>query len=259
MSENFYFVIHKNEVLLKNYLQVLLVVFILFSSNANAQQYIWHKGHDVDSLLEVIVKQDGYDRIKTLNHLAYSLYFIDFEVSKQYAEEAMDLSEKLGYKEGIAEAYRNLGYIYWYGGDYPEALKKCHKSMTLYEELNNRYKLARLYEVIAGIHYNCKNIQKAQEYVNTAMNIFKEKATDGGTVGNARDTVRVHMRLAFLFGETGLDLKKALHGYKAYRDAAKENDAKEVELFINTWYTGYIYHMLGQWDSARICFDEALE
>ena len=91
----------------------------------------------------VLPGQAGKERVNTLNKLAYSFYYKDTVASRQYAEEAIHLSREIVFLDGQAEAFRNLGYIQFYKGDYPRALQDYQHALTLFEETDNRYKVGR--------------------------------------------------------------------------------------------------------------------
>ncbi|NQV01683.1 MAG: histidine kinase [Bacteroidia bacterium] len=239
-------------------LLVFLSVYILVFSACFAQQFLWYKGYDVDSLTKVLADQEGEERVRSLNNLAFSLYHEDFAMSRQYADKAMRLSEELEYREGLAESYLNLGYIFHHQGDYPEALNHYFTSLSFYELLNDRYKVARLNEEIAGTYFTSKNFEKALEYGNIAMDIFREQANGGHTVGSIQDTMRVYLKFAFLYGETLGMIEKPLQMYRTYLEVGKKHHFDATDMLLSTFILGTYFHDLGQMDSARLYFEKAL-
>ena len=73
------------------HLAVILLITIIFVSQCFAQKFINLETYNVDSLLLILPGQQAEEKVNTLNNLAVSLSFVDFEQSKQYADEAMDL------------------------------------------------------------------------------------------------------------------------------------------------------------------------
>jgi len=72
---------------------LLLILTISISGSSFSQKYINLKTYNVDSLLVILPDQIGEERINSLNYLAVSLSFIDFDSSMQYANEAMTLAK----------------------------------------------------------------------------------------------------------------------------------------------------------------------
>ncbi len=68
--------------------------------------------------------------------LAYELHKINPDKGIAFAQKALELSEKLKWKTGVASAYNRMGLCYWAKSEYPLALKFHFKALKLYEEIN---------------------------------------------------------------------------------------------------------------------------
>src|SRR4051812_49315495 len=55
----------------------------------------------------------------------------DYSVAKQFGREAVDLSIKLGFEKGSAEAYYELGRTEYLAAEFPEAIGHYYKSCVL--------------------------------------------------------------------------------------------------------------------------------
>jgi len=100
---------------------IVCPLLLSFTGECFGQKFVNLKTYNVDSLLLVLPDQQAEERVNSLNNLAVSLYFDEFDLGQQYADEAMNLAKDLNYQEGIADAFRNFGYINFYQGNYPEA------------------------------------------------------------------------------------------------------------------------------------------
>jgi tetratricopeptide (TPR) repeat protein len=120
-----------------------IIVFLILSglTQAFSQVYQATVWYNVDSLESVLPFQEGKEKINTLYRLSASLSFEDFDISLQYANEALELSEKISYKEGIAAATKFKGHAYYYNGEFPRALDLLWKSMNMYEGLGDDYQV----------------------------------------------------------------------------------------------------------------------
>lgn len=84
----------------------LLILFtsLLLPHHAGAQT-------TADSLKTVLETAEGEHRVDALNALAAVYFMANFETGLPYAEEAVELSAKIGYRQGQAEALSMRGYL----------------------------------------------------------------------------------------------------------------------------------------------------
>jgi len=232
------------------------LLLLVYSLSGFTQKFINLKTYNVDSLQLLLPDQQGEERINSLNYLAVSLSFINYNHSKQYAEEAMNLSREINYKKGIAAAYRNFGQIYVYQGQYPKALNNYFDALLLYEKLNLKRTAGWVCHEISKTHYLANNFEKAFEYGNKALAIFKER-TPEGTVGTARDSINILGGASELYWKMGM-LEESLEAGLRALDLMKKNNFSNIELMINTWVVGVGFTDMGPPDSAIYYFHKAL-
>ena len=60
-------------------------------------------------------------KVDSLNILAYKMKYASLEQARQYADEAQDLAERIGYRDGISEAMLNRGDVHGMRMDYDSA------------------------------------------------------------------------------------------------------------------------------------------
>lgn len=96
---------------------IILLIFLLISVSISAQ----NKTID-DLLIELKQSSEDTNKVNVLNQLSYESYRQgDFEAEMKYGEEALKLAEKLKWKKGIADSYKNIGGAYEDFGDYNQA------------------------------------------------------------------------------------------------------------------------------------------
>ncbi|HWY33946.1 MAG TPA: hypothetical protein VNX68_04825, partial [Nitrosopumilaceae archaeon] len=79
----------------------------------------------IDSLL-ALLKTDKEDTGKITHLTSLSRRYNDigeFKKSLPYSKQALELSQKIGFKYGITKSYNSIGIIYMLQSNYPEALK----------------------------------------------------------------------------------------------------------------------------------------
>lgn len=238
--------------------KIQLLLFLLFLNSAcYSQKFLNLSTYNVDSLLKIIPGQQAEERVNSLNYLAVSLSFIDFERSKQYADKAMKLSKELDYSEGIANAFRNYGHINFSQGNYPKALNNYHEALACYEKLDNKHTAAWVCYDLAKTHYCTNNFEKTIEYGHMALNIFHEPLEVNSTVGNVRDTIRMIEGLALAYGNLGM-FHRSIDLYQKAIEIGKKNNFSKTELLILTLKVGGDYFLMGNADSAKLYLDKAL-
>ena len=107
-----------------------------------------------DSLLMVLKTQkEDTGKVNTLNALSkQSLVTKNISGAKKYAEDALLLAEKKRFKNGITNAYINIGNTYtqqgntyYYQGNHPEALKNYLAALNIFEK--NEFKKGEVFKI----------------------------------------------------------------------------------------------------------------
>ncbi len=117
------------------------------------------------------------EMVKTLCDLAYLIYRSDPEQAEGYAGQALILSERTGFKKGMAESHMVIGTSYWARGDFDKALEYYARSLRICEETGDRKGAASCQSNIGNIHRNHGSYELALEYHIKALKI-KEEITD---------------------------------------------------------------------------------
>ena len=239
------------------HLVVLLLVTIISLSQCFSQKFINLKTYNVDSLLLILPGQQAEERVNSLNNLAVSLSFIDVERSKQYADEAMDLSKELNNEEGIADAFRNFGHIYQCQGNYPQAMRSYLEALSYYEKLDKKLAVGRIYYEIGETHLFARNFEKTIENAYKALDKYRERTEGGTRVGSVRDTISILQGFAITYQYMGL-IQKSIEIFRKIIDVGTKNNFGMTELTILTFRVGANYLLIGETDSAKVYFEKAL-
>ena len=89
---------------------VLFIFFLL----CLVQGYAQERQKELDSLITVSKNlSDGEKKAQVLGRIHERMMFFDNEKAFEYAKQAQDLSEKIGYKKGIANGYLQFGNYYF--------------------------------------------------------------------------------------------------------------------------------------------------
>lgn len=94
---------------------------------------------NIDSLDQLLLRYTAKDTIRAniLNEAGYDYWVVDASKSERYGKEALELSEKLNFKPGVAMANRVIGVSHWARGNFYQALTHLFKSLEHYKELQD--------------------------------------------------------------------------------------------------------------------------
>lgn len=168
----------------------------------------------IDSLFQVLrTSRQDTSKVLLLYNLSREFFNSDIERAEKYSNRALFLSQKLGYKKGIAMSYNNLGIINYYKaiynvalsyhdrslelmseigdrngmagshnnkgmvytqqGDYSKAIQEYLSSLRLYEELEDNQGVGKSYNNIGTVYYLQGNYPQAKDYYNKALDILR--------------------------------------------------------------------------------------
>ena len=168
--------------------------------------------HVADSLKAIVVNGPD-DTLKVNRLIRISWLNVDAEKERdQYAFTALALAKKLQFSRGIAEAYEAIGSnyqldrdypkavkylklaideseklpspnqdfypallnIYFYLGDYPNAMETISREMRLAEATNDKTRIAHCNNILGYIYFKQENFPEAEKYYNKYITNAKE-------------------------------------------------------------------------------------
>ncbi len=129
---------------------------------------------NIDSLTALLDHQKDEEKIKTYNILAKEHLSVSPEKSIEYAEDALELSEKTGDKEGEANALYNIAEAYYYNYDDQQALEYYNKALHVQKELGDNAKTSDILRSIGMIYMFLNDQEQAKTHFFDALNYAKE-------------------------------------------------------------------------------------
>ncbi len=141
--------------------------------------------------LEALLKTDIADttRMNTLHDLAWELQHNKPGIALDYAQQLLDLAEKLAHQKGMGRALHTIGCIKGNIGDYSSALKYFNKALNIWEELSSKKGISAILNSIGNVYLNQGDFPKALEYYFKTLQIDEELgdklgiAVDLGNIG----------------------------------------------------------------------------
>ncbi len=176
-----------------------------------------------------------------LNKLAQSYSSNNPDKAMEYANQCLSLSEQIGYKKGISNAYNSMGNINIYKGDNLLALEFFKKSLTIREEIADKKGIVDSYIGIGTVNYNQGN------YLEALKNYFvslKEVEENGDKAGMAM----CYNNMALVYQHQG-NYPEALKNYSASLKICEERGNKNG--LANSYNNiGIVYENQGNYPEA---------
>jgi tetratricopeptide (TPR) repeat protein len=161
----------------------------------------------------------------------------------KYAEPALILAQKLGYKKGIAMAANNVGYVFDQNGELSKALEYYQLALKTGNEINDHKLKIAATNNIGYIYNNQGEITKALEY-------FLQSLRDAEKLGDKSLIAQPLINIGGIYMNQG-NSKKALEYFQRSLKLNKEIGNKEA--------MGSVLNNLGSIHNNRKEFDVATE
>lgn len=200
----------------------------------------------IDSL-KLVLKTCPNDstRVKSLNEL--SAYLVDMDSYNEaliVAQQAKVLSEKLGYRAGVASSLRKMGVNFTQQGNYPKALDFLLKSLKINDSLKVFREIFMLNNNIGTVYCLQKDYRKALDYFFKASSY---KNNDAITISN----------IGWAFFGQGKYQSSIVYYEKSLKLYNESSDKRGIANMLNNIGTTYEY--LNQDDKALKYYFESLK
>jgi len=205
----------------------------------------------IDSLKNVLPGlKDSPEKVKTLLEIGQDYLNTSIEDAVAYATQAKDLSGKIGYDEGLADAYRVLGVFYKKWGKYRESLDAYTSSLEIYKKMNDLAGQSRILNNFGSLYGDQGQETKGLEYYFQALKLGEQ----------ANDTPRIVTTLNNI-GNIYLNKPNTYDKALEYflRALPLANKIKDYDIIGTvTVNIGELYMNQSKYDSALIYFRQSL-
>ena len=178
--------------------------------------------------------------IDAINDQAYSLYYTNVEVAKDDVKVAFELSQKINYDRGLANAYNVTGTIAWSQSDYSISLKNYFKALELFKKLQDKTGILVTYNNIAELYKKIDEEDKGLQYLFMAQELNIEefgqkRALISVNIGEVFVAKADYDSATFYFME-GLNNSSITEREKAYAYNGLANVANETREYESAIY-----------------------
>ncbi len=150
----------------KKYIVFLLLIFTLqlFSQNSK-----------IDSLRNTInTAKTDTTKINSLLQLGNLLMRQDLQSSIDTLNLAIELSQKAEFDEGLAMAYRYIGFTFFYKGQTDSTIEYFNKSLELFKKVGNKEEAGKMYNNIGVVNKRLGNLKDAMTSFEQAIQLLEQ-------------------------------------------------------------------------------------
>ncbi|MDB5195828.1 MAG: tetratricopeptide repeat protein [Flaviaesturariibacter sp.] len=134
----------------------------------------------IDSLEKTAHAQRDTDQIHSYNELTWQYRNVDQEKAIQYGNKAITLSKQLRFNKGLAQAYNDLGIIYFDRQAFDTALNYYQQAFAIRKAQNDMLGMAKLYNKIGIVYQQEGAFAKGLEAQQAALTLFEKEKNDIG-------------------------------------------------------------------------------
>jgi serine phosphatase RsbU (regulator of sigma subunit) len=217
----------------------ILGLFVFYSLSFSAQN------NKIDSLQNLLKTVSNNDTLKAniLGQIA-RIYLYDFnniEKMKQYATQAIQLSQKSNFKKGLATGYLYYGVYYNNMANYKYAMTYYLKALKLYEGLKDDKSLGSCYINIGSVYGTQGNYKSALVYMQKGASL-KERVND------KKGTSIAYNNIGNMYSDQGKYPEAINYLMKSLKIKEDINDKSGISIAYNN--IGLILELQGKIDDA---------
>jgi len=195
--------------------------------------------------LEQMLKTAPLDtnRINILNQLSFKYLVSQPNLSKRYAQQALEFSRTLHFIKGEIVALNRLGENEFRQSNYANAVEYCTQSLKLAEQQHDTVNMAMAYRVLGNTHtFGFKQYEQALAYQLDVLKIYQKKK-------DKRNIASTYGNITWIYASTNQHLAEAHRLADLGVQIADSLGDKQL-LSYNFNSKGLIYFQEGKLDSA---------
>ncbi|MFN8243654.1 MAG: sensor histidine kinase [Ferruginibacter sp.] len=222
---------------------IIISVFLLLGTGpCFAQQRI------IDSIEKLLPSQSDTSLAKSYNELTWQYRTIDQEKAIEYGNKAIELGNKLGFVKAVAQAYNDLGIIYYDKQDLAGAITAYKKAYDIRVQLKDDKGIAALYNKIGIVYQKESKFDSALLYAQKALEIYERLKDKIGISYSLNNIGIVNQNVG--------NLEEALR-YQQQSIAIKEEIHDKLGLAGSYVNVGNVYMLKKDIPNAKLYFEKA--
>jgi two-component system, NarL family, sensor kinase len=134
----------------------------------------------LDSLERLVSVQKDSALVGTYNELTWEYRLVDRDKAIDYGNKAIALGNKLNYVKGVAQAYNDLGIIFYDKENYDTAIYLYNMAVGMRQKMNDERGIAKLYNKIGIVYQRQGKFAEALDFQLKALPLFEKFKDDIG-------------------------------------------------------------------------------
>lgn len=134
----------------------------------------------IDSMERLIPRQRDAELANTYSELAWQYRAVDRDKAIGYGKKAIALSKKINYKKGLAQAYNDMGILYYDSEKYDSSIVLYKEALKIREEEGDEAGLAKLYNKIGIVYQRQGDFAAALDNQLKALELFEKTGQNVG-------------------------------------------------------------------------------
>ncbi len=169
--------------------RTLLAAF-LFSLHFHCYSFSVEDPQVINELKQRIVDSSDSLRVHLFSDLCYEYRFVSQDSALKYGNAAADLARELNYKNGLAQAFNDLGIIYSDRMEIQTAGQLYNKALIIWSTLGDSARQAAMYNKLGILYQSIGKLDSAAYFqfqslaIFDALGIQKSKAQALNNIGN---------------------------------------------------------------------------
>lgn len=227
----------------KTFLSIILVSSSFYSYSQNSQSII-------DSLKQVISKKPADSlKVKVYSDLCWYYRDVSIDSAFSYGNKALKLSQKTKNRSGEAQAYNDLGILYYDSSNFKKAINYYKKTLVYRESINDSVGLASIYNKLGIAYQRIFKMDSALVFATNALKIYEAQK-------HIKYAALIRNNIANIYQDLK-QYKKALHAHLEVAETYKKiNDYEGLTfsytnignayLFLNDTVQAFDYYNKGR-------------
>ena len=228
---------------MKPFLVILLLLPCIFCNAQTTSPLI-------DSLEKLVPVQKDSSLVQTYNELTWQYRLVDREKAISYGNKAIEKGRQINYLKGVAQAYNDLGIIFYDKENYDTAIQLYQQAMQIRQQLNDNLGIAKLYNKIGVIYQKQGAFAKAEDNQLKALDLFRKSENDIGISYSLNNIGILNQNM----GRYDEAIK-----YQLQSIVIKEKIKDKIGLAGSYVNVGNIYLIVEKFDSAKLFYLKATD
>jgi tetratricopeptide (TPR) repeat protein len=122
----------------------------------------------------------GKERVAALNKLAFAYTLISVAEAEKFTKQSLQEARDANYETGLAEAFKIMGIIYYVRGEYNLSTQYAYEALTLYEKTNDKIGQAKVLNNLGLVSLAEKDYRKVYELSTKSLKLKREAGDSAG-------------------------------------------------------------------------------